>query len=397
MSSWIDLLQKETDKAETPRQYIYWAGISIISAVISPNTWLNLDGVLRMRPNTYILLIGKSGLGKGLPNYLAKSLVENAKATRVVSGRNTIQSVIQELSKVKSTEGGPPVYPDSRGYLISGEFHNLMQQDPQALTILTEWYDSHYLSDWKNTTKTGGGEVLKQPCVSMFGGSSPEHFNEAVPLVNISGGFVGRTLLVYADKRHRYNSLTGDSDKAIDLKGLNDYLKVLAKLVGKFKWTDDGAKEYTLWYDDFRPRSEKMQDKTNTIERMPDHVRKVAMCISASKSPSLEISKQDVEEAIFQCIKLGNTARRITHGGSNSLAEQTKKVLIYLLESDEHKIERDKMLRKGFGDFDAVELDKITDSLQQAGFIRIMNQGEDTIYKVTERGINLWQNIPTGE
>jgi hypothetical protein len=390
--SWIEQLQRETDNAETPRQYIYWAGLSIISAIISPNTYLNLDGVLKMRPNTYILLIGKSGLGKGLPNYLAKKLVEETKATRVISGRNTIQSVVQELSRIKSTPEGPPTFTDSRGYLQSGEFHNLMQQDPHALTILTEWYDAHYVPDWKNTTKTGGGEVLRYPCISLFGGSSPEHFNEAVPLVNISGGFVGRTLLVYADRRHKYNSLVGDSNKEVDIKSLSNYLHQLAKLKGKFKWTKEGADEFTKWYDDFRPRSEKMQDKTNTIERMPDHIRKVSMLISASKSLSLEISKDDVDEAINECIKLGNTARRITHGGKNSLAEQTKKVLIYLLEADTKSVSRSILLRKGFGDYDAVELDKIVDTLHQTGFVDIKG-GKETIYTITERGINLWAKL----
>lgn len=392
MKSWIDLLQKETDKAETPRQYIYWAGISIISAIISPNTYLNLDGVLRLRPNTYILLIGKSGLGKGLPNFIAKKLVEESKSTRVISGRNTIQSMITELSKIKSLPDGPPVYPDSRGFIISGEFHNLMQQDPQALTILTEWYDTHYLSDWKNTTKTGGGELLKSPCITMFGGSSPEHFNEAVPIVNVSGGFVGRTLLVFADKRYRYNSLTGNSDSEVDWSGLTDYLKVLAKLKGRFTWQPEASKEFDSWYADFRPRSEKMDDKTHTVDRMPDHIRKVAMCLSASRLPNLEISKEDVEEAIDGCIKLGLAAKKITHGGTSSLAEQTKKVLMIVLESENYSVSRDKLLRKGFGDFDAVDLDRIVDNLIQARFLT-SSGGENIQYKATERGVNLWKKI----
>ena len=107
------------------------------------------------------MLLGKSGLGKGWPINLAKELVTCVDTTRVISGRNSIQAVVKELGTITTRNGRPPI-PDSRGFLVSGEFVNFVIQDPHSLSILTELYDTHYNTTWKNTMKGAGIDTLEE-------------------------------------------------------------------------------------------------------------------------------------------------------------------------------------------------------------------------------------------
>ena len=73
----IQELLKQTDEAETPRTWIRFAALMSISAVTSFNVYLD-KFYYKLTPNVYALLIGKSGLGKALPVYISKQLVEES-------------------------------------------------------------------------------------------------------------------------------------------------------------------------------------------------------------------------------------------------------------------------------------------------------------------------------
>ena len=218
---WLDDVMKATSHAETPHSFIKWGALSAISAVAAPHVFLDRGGLYKVSPNTYVMLLARSGLGKGFPIWMAKALVEDVKCTRVISGRNSIQSVLKDLGSSHTTkDSNTPVFRDSRGFLVSGEFADFITYDPHALIILTDLYDTHYNSTWKNTTKGQGIDSLVKPCLTMFGASTPVHFKSVVPESSIGGGFIGRTLLVYEDKRSRNNSFIEAPEHPFDVGAL---------------------------------------------------------------------------------------------------------------------------------------------------------------------------------
>lgn len=402
--SWIDKLQAATAGAETPRSFIYWSAIATISAVANNGVYLNRRDpvsrkiIYKLSPNVFIMLIAESGLGKGLPVALAKKFVQRINNTRVIHGRNSIQSIIQELSRSETTKDGQPIIKDSRGFLVSGEFHNLMITDPGALTILTELYDTHYAGDWKNSLKHSSVEELKGVNLTLLGASSPEHFAETVPEVNIKGGFIGRTLMVYEDKRHRINSLaTLEADDEEEMEDLTlepellGHLKDISKAAhGKFLWTQESLDIYEPWYDDWRRKE--MSDKTGTAHRMPDHVGKVAMCIALSKRTDLKLYADDIQEAIDGCTSLTVNTRRITGGqGKQTFSVPTKLVLDFLFRAKDHRLTRQQLLNKGYGDFDASDLNRIEETLVERNVIKLgRNEKNQPYYELTQEAIDAY-------
>lgn len=391
--SWIDKVQLATAGAETPREFIYWSCIATIAAVANNGVYLNRRDhksrkiIYKLSPNVFIMLIAESGLGKGLPVAIAKKFVQKIDNTRTIFGRNSIQSIIQELSQTETKANGKPILKDARAFLVSGEFHNLMISDPSALTILTEWYDTHYSEDWKNSLKHSANEELKNVNITLLGASSPEHFSDSVPEVNIKGGFIGRTLMVFADKRYRVNSLAtmeeDDLDEFEDITAdpeLLGHLKEIAlSAKGQFRWTQEALDIYQPWYDDWRTRE--MHDKTGTAHRMPDHIGKVAMCIALSKRSDLRIYGDDIMEAIDGCLSLTVNTQRITGGkGKQILAASTKLVLDYLFRQADKKLSRRALLNKGYGDFDGPDLDRVEQTLVERNAISVKHDIKNQVY-----------------
>lgn len=369
--SWIDSLIVASKEAETPTEWIFWSGIATISAVISPNVYINRGGIYKLSPNLFIMLIGESGLGKGFPVAISKVLVKLAKTTRVISGANTIAHILQQLGNTETDEKtGIPKFKDARGYIVSGEFATLIQEDKRALPIITELYDTHFSDDWSNSTKHSGVDKLEKVCITLFGGSTPEHFTNVVPESDVKGGFVGRILTVYQEKRSKVNPLS-DTGATNDFpfNELTEHLKVISLVKGPFDWANEATKKYwEEWYSDVRVK--KVHDPTGAVNRLPDNVLKVAMCLAMSERVDRVLEISDLEESVEKCMQLTIDSRRLTEGkGRSASGENTKLVIEALYRHPEKEMWKSKLLEVYYGHFDVYELDRIIQTLETAELI----------------------------
>jgi len=389
--SWINLFLQETDFVETPKQWLTWSALCTISAIISPNIRINKQAY-KLRPNLFVLLSGRSGLGKGFGPSISRKLVKRVGTTRVISGRGSIEGIISELAISRSTETGKIPFKDARGYLCSGEFASSLYEAKHALTILTDLYDAHDNEEWTNTLKNSPIEKLKFPCLTLLSGANQDMFDLVVDKHHMGGGFVGRTLLIPADKRSKSNPLIDEEDGNIDeeaLERLTKYLKEISTLSGFMKWSDRGKQAYKDWF--FPYREANIEDKTGTADRLNDHVIKVATCLSIARKTDMVFEEEDIHEAIELCSPLVNSARKVAGmQGKSSLAAQVKSFLVLMFNSEKYELTRKQVLQRGFGDFDSTELDKVVETLSQTGFITSANSGRDTKYKITQAGVNWW-------
>lgn len=369
--SWIVKLLETTRESESPKKYWYWAGLSAISAVVNNKVYLN-KFYYKLYPNIYVLLVGKSGIRKGPPVAMARSLVEAVDNTRVITGRASIQAVISELRNSSTKPNGGPPIPDAIGFLHSSEFAAFLIQDPAALTVLTDLYDGHYNPTWTNLTKIGGKENLKNPCITLLGASNEVHFKDAVPDNALGGGFVARTFIIHAEKKSGSNPLTQEPETIPSVEDLSRYLLKLSKLKGEFVWSPEGKELYEKWYERF-DKSENT-DTTGTMDRLHDHVLKAAMLISLSREPDLRLEVTDIREAIMACQDFVPGARKLTmtSGGKSASAIGVAVILRELLsrKDDNYGMWRIAMGQKHWQYFDMFELDKIIESLKMQRSVR---------------------------
>jgi hypothetical protein len=328
------------------------------------------------------MLLGESGLGKGFPINRAKLLVTKSNVTRVIAGRSSIQAIVQELSRAKTQEG-KPLITDSRGFIVNGELSTAIIQDPDSLTILTDLYDGHYNPEWTNLLKGDGAEKLKNPYITALFGSSPAHFYDSIPQANIEGGYIGRNLMVYEEKRSKDIDLLDDekfvegSDKFDDylVPKYTPHLQLIGSKKGQLIPNDDARKLFNSWRKKWR--AGQTYDKTGFLNRVPDHVLKVSMCLSLAEFDfNGEISELHIEEAINKVTALVYSNKRTTEGrGPDPLAAATKVVLDYLLAAQNQELPRKQLLWKGYGVFNSFTLDQIIENLLEMGWITRIKVG----------------------
>lgn len=375
--NWIDGLVSECSHVETPQSWLWWSFITCISAAAGNNYHLTtLKGDLVYRPNLYVMLLGDSGLGKGFPINRAKLLITSASVTRVIAGRSSIQAIIKELATTKTVEGKQPIG-DSRGFIVNGELSTAIIQDPDSLTILTDLYDGHYNPEWSNMLKGDGTEKLKNPYITALFGSSPAHFYDSIPQANIEGGYIGRNLIIYEEKRSQDVDLldtesNGKVDKFDDYI-IPKYVPHLTKISthkGQLVPSQEARELFNTWRRKWR--AAQTYDKTGFMNRVPDHVLKVSMCLTlANYDFDGEITQPVIEESIEKVTNLVYSSKRTVEGrGPDPMAAATKSVIDYLLAADNQEMTRKQLLWRGYGVFNSFTLDQIIDNLLEMNWIK---------------------------
>ena len=380
--NWLDSLVAECSHVETPNSWLWWSFLSCISASAGNNYYLTtLKGDLIYKPNLYIMLLGDSGLGKGFPINRAKLLVDKAQVTRVIAGRSSIQAIVQELSRAKTAEGRAPIT-DSRGYIINGELSTAIIQDPDSLTILTDLYDGHYNPEWTNLLKGDGAEKLKNPYITALFGSSPAHFYDSIPQANIEGGYIGRNLIIYEEKRSQDVDLLdfgkseeGDKFDDVIVPKYVPHLNKIHNKKGQLIPSDEARSLFNSWRRKWR--ATQTYDKTGFLNRVPDHVLKVSMCLALSEWDfDGSIDLHHIESAIEKVTGLVYANKRTTEGrGPDPLAAPTKLVLDFLIAAPENKLTRKTLLWKMYGNANSFTLDQILEHLTEMGWIRKQKVG----------------------
>jgi Protein of unknown function (DUF3987) len=395
--NWVKQLIDEHQAVETPESWIYWSLMCCISAVAANGyTLRTLKGNLLYYPNIYVILMGESGLGKGFPVNLAKRLVDAADNTRVIAGRSSIQAIIKELATTKSAPG-KPIITDSRGFIVNGELSTAIIQDPDSLTILTDLYDRNYNPNWTNLLKGDGAEKLKEPYITCLFGSSPAHFYDSIPQPNIEGGYIGRNLVIYEEKRSKDVDLLDSEEESVDEDRFTNYiipkyvphLQKIAKSKARLVPTEKARGLFNTWRREWRAKQSQYNDQTGFVNRVPDHVLKVAMCLSLARYEDFGIiSDEDVGEGIEKVTALIYSAQRAVEGiGLDPLAAQTNKITNWLIAAEGHQLTRKEILVRGHNDFDGIVLDRIMDTLMEMGWVKrrklVAGVASDWVYSLS--------------
>jgi hypothetical protein len=385
MSFLEDFLEIHKD-AESPTNFFYWAGLAAISAVVRKNVYIN-KRIYKLYPNLYVMLVAKSGLRKGFPVKQSQKLVESLEVMKVISGQNSIQGIISELSKAWTSESGK-VFRNAQAYVVNDELDSLLINDPSAQTILTTLYDSFYHKKWTKTLKNDSREVLDDLYITMLTATNPEHLDNFLDKTSILGGFLGRTIMIYEDKKARINPLIDiENISMINIEPLQEQLREISEIKGQFGFTKSAIQYYKEWYHDFYQKLEDghIEDNTGTAERAGDSSLKISMLLALNENgPTLMIDQPHIEQAISLFAKASRSTKRIVEGkGKSEMSDKNRIVLEYLLSKDSLKASKKQILAAKYGDLDALELSRVMDTLSQAGVI-VINQDpqEGTVYEI---------------
>lgn len=410
--AWLDDVLECHKEFESPASFWKWGALASVSAVLKDQVWLDQQ-LYKLYPNIYVMFHADSGLKKGPPVGMAKKLVTLVNNTHVISGRSSIQGILKELGGAQTQPGGK-VVSKSTAFICSSELSSSIVEDKVATTILTDLYDRVYNEgEWKSLLKMESFKLVS-PTITMLTATNEAHSTDFFSGKDIRGGYFARTFIIYEDARHTINSLAGRVSNRPDYAQLSNYLKELSKLKGEIKplssWEEsdyypikeekeDGkvfyfshvGKQYDNWYTNFiRTISEsKVKDTTGTLNRFGDSVLKVAILLSLSRSPELEINPDALTEAINECEKLVGNIRRTTFGreGRSTLAPQKLLLIEELLSRDTHSISKVQLNKKYWMHASDKEWDEITHDLIVGKMLVVDNPGGQIVYRMPDEQV----------
>lgn len=336
--------------------------------------------------NIYVLFLAESsGHRKGRPVALSETLVTKVNNTKVISGRASVQAILDELARAETDLKTGKVTKAGSAIFYAPELSAGIVADPEALKVLTDIYD-YKPNAYKSRLRTGPCFNLERIVFSMLSASNEDMLKEFFNTTAIKGGMLARTFLVMPNEFRKSNSLMriDAEERKRSLTNVYEKLLAISRLQGEFKFEEAALKEYEDWYDPFRQSYQTKKEASGIVGRIHTSIIKLAMILAANDL-SLTITKEHVERAIGECLGLIPNYSVFTMGhGKSEISAAGGIVLTDLLAAKNHTSTRKKIIRDHWQDFDSDTLDKLVATLEVAGMIQLTQVGGEISYTLTE-------------
>lgn len=376
-----------TSSYESPTSFWKWAAYGAISAVLRDNCYRR-QGDDYLFPNIYTLLLADSAIHrKGRPVRLAESLISQVNNTKTISGRASIQAILDELARTETDQKTGKITKGGSAIFVAEELAAGIVADPESIAILTNIYD--YKAKFTSRLRSQGSFKIERLVFSMLAASNEDLLRGLYDTTAIKGGLLGRTFVVLPDEFRESNSLLEFVDRSEDYRELARLLEEVSKLHGEFIIEDDARIEYESWYKPFRMSYKDKVDKAGVVGRIHTGVLKLAFILAAN-SYALNVCKCHVEEAITECLQLiPNYRSFLMTSGKSNISETGAIILEDLLAARNHEVSRKQLLRDHWSNFDSELLDKATLTLEQAGLLQSHTVGNEMSFKLTDKCVEL--------
>jgi hypothetical protein len=354
-----------------------------ISAALGRDCFVDY-GYYTIYPNLYVVLVGPSAVAKkSTPIKIATRFLKAVTPPiNILSQKMTPEALIESLSGLSGDVGDTKVVPSAVGIAIVSEMDTLINQGSfksGMIGILTDLYDAE---DFEYRTRSRGRELVKNPCLSIIGGSTMQWIREAIPVVSIGGGFTSRIVFVYSRGSGKLIPRPHMSDKDKHRKEhIIQDLQAIARMRGPFALDAEAIDIYDKEYVRFRKKSPLLDDENlgGYVGRRHDILTKVAMATSASRSDSRLITKRDITLAMGIVSKaeedMPNILKAIT-------AEKVGDVFEQIIKFIERRkiVTRPELMRAFRHKMTSVEMDALIKTLDEAEIIAVEWDGSAPRY-----------------
>lgn len=306
----IEEICKFYEETEVPAAFALWSGIFAINACLKRDCFID-QGHFTVYPNLYINLTAGSGVcRKSTAAYiLVDMLREITPPINILSQRITPQELIGTLA-MKAVKDKTILVDEAVGCFVADELSTLIDKSNEMkvlIPILTKLYDC---KDFDYSTRKYGKELVKNPCLSIFGCSTLEWIKEAFPSHAIGGGFTARFIFPYREEKDRRIAWPRRSvENKERFKRIVHDLNQIATMRGSMGVKEDAIELYSDEYVSFLDGDLAQNSLTSRYAaRRHVHLLKVSMAMSASSRDTREITKDDMWKSIK--IIRGSEARR---------------------------------------------------------------------------------------
>lgn len=288
--------------SEAPDRCHFWTAVSVIAGALRRCVWLDLK-YFHWTPNFYIVLVAPPGIiSKSTTAKIGMDLLKQVPEISFGPNIITWQALVQHLGEAQCNIPIDGVYhPMSPLTLVSSEFGTFLNpQDREMVDTLVDLWDGQ-LGVFEKKTKTSGNDEIINPWLNIIACTTPNWIADNFPEYMIGGGFVSRTMFIYADKKRHlcaYPDQAVPDDFYIQRADLIHDLKDIAKnCKGEMTITPEARAWGEAWYADLwenRPAHLTSDRTASYVARRQTHMHKLAIILSVSRSNDRIITKDDL-------------------------------------------------------------------------------------------------------
>lgn len=377
---------------ESPTSFWKWSAYAIIAAILKDSVFKQ-EKDDRIHPNIYVLLLADSAVQrKDRPVNAVERFTRTVGNTKVIAGRSSIQALLDELASAETNPKTGRMFAGGQAIFIAPELSAGIVQDPQSVDILTDIYKSRSSpgNDVFESRLRGTGKFkIKNLCLSMMAATNNAMISGAYDSRAMSGGLLGRTLLVCPDEFRPGNSLWEVKETGVSFDSLVAMLVKIAQVKGEMEFPKETQEVFDSWYLPFRESYRERSDNSGIAGRIHTSVIKLSMILCTNATCGLTVRPLDMERAIQECLALiPNYQHLATVVAKTPIGAVHAIVLNDLVTRPDYCVTRKVLLQSNIMTIDSESLDKSASTLEQAGLLMQLVSGSGISYKLTEKGIS---------
>jgi len=386
LDHWIRAYMRYTRHLEAPDAFHFWTAVYTLAGALQGKTWIDM-GFFKWKPNFFIIFVAPPGIAtKSTTIRVGTQLLSQVDNVHFGPKSITWQFIVDALYNSKElyqTQQGEDIETSSIT-CVATELGTFLDPKNQFLIdALVDLWDGQD-EGWGRGTKGEGEKIISNPWINIVGACTPSWIAESFPEYAIGGGFVSRTVFVFAEgKRNlvpypKYDQDTEDEGLKADL--IHD-LQEIARMTGEFVLTDDALEWGRKWYEELwknRPSHLSNERMASYVARKQTHIHKLAMVISAAQRTSQSITQEDLETANELMTAIEKSMHRVfDQVTDNTYARYAQAILGTLRVSG--KLSKQDLWRDLFHMMAHDDFEKALMACQQAGYVELRDNGSDLI------------------
>ena len=329
--NWLKSWLEYSGSWESPERFRLWSGIAAISAVAQRKLWTLVKGQY-LFCNTYILLIGSPGSGKGnAMKYLAQWLKEfKDDDFSMAPDGLTKRAFYMELEAARLLPGGDATLEQHALTAFVEELGVFLHPgDTDFVYALCHVYDCPKKFEYK--TASSGENFANNACFSMLSACTPKALKDIYSEDAMELGISARTIIVFADDKVEVN-IFGKAEKHDRLeKDLRYDLHRMLERTGEYQFDEEAADLLVAWSKtDFAPKPKDPRFEHYNSRRFVQIV-KLCMIVALAKRDDPIILEEDFRDAqtfLLECERFMPQAIKTL--GANPLLSQTQAAQEYI-------------------------------------------------------------------
>lgn len=385
LSDWLESYLVYTEKQESPEKLHFWVGLSVLSAAVKRQVWMD-RGYYLLYPNTYVLIVAETArIRKSAAMDIGIKLIREAVPDiHYISGSMTPEGLIKHMNRVKviNDDGHKKVYYDSYILIHADELAELFGFDRQRASrftiLLTKIYGAP--AEHTHTLATEGQILLRNLYPTLLAGTDPRNL-KVLPEEAVAG-LLGRLVFVTsAEKRAPIAWPKPTLRNKLLYEQLKDDLFIISELRGEIIVTEDAHNLFEQWYN--KQAESTMEDPRLEAfkERCHDTALKIAMLLSISSSSNLTLTELHMARGIEYIEKQIPEFGKVANWAVSSTYAQNRAKFIDTLRRQGGVGMRRQILK-----LLAISLEDVTileSSLEQEGTLTMKIVGKNIIYKLS--------------